>query len=174
MGWMIWGSETRQRLWIVLFTAASRPALRPTQPPIQWVPGSSFPEVKRPRRGATLALPHYAFMAWCSIKAQGQLYLYLYNISVNILFKNILYHLIRIHASSRCAEHFYWSLPPIQCLPGALSLGVMWPGRETDPSRTSSADQECVELYLHSPNTPTWLGAQLKHRYNFTCYIAAL
>jgi hypothetical protein len=22
-------------------------------------------------------LPHYAFMAWCSVKAQGQLYLYL-------------------------------------------------------------------------------------------------
>jgi hypothetical protein len=23
-------------------------------------------------------LPQYAFMAWCSVKAQGQLYLYLY------------------------------------------------------------------------------------------------
>jgi hypothetical protein len=29
--------------------------------------------------------------------------------------------------------------------------------------------QECVELYLHSPNTPSWCGAQLKkHRYKFT------
>jgi len=26
-----------------------------------------------------------------------------------------------------------------------------------------------VELYLHSPNTPSWGGAQLKHRDNFTC-----
>jgi hypothetical protein len=29
-------------------------------------------------RGAILALPQYAFMACCSVKAQGQLYLYLY------------------------------------------------------------------------------------------------
>jgi hypothetical protein len=28
--------------------------------------------------------------------------------------------------------------------------------------------QECVELYLHSPNTPSWRGSQLKHRDNFT------
>jgi len=27
-----------------------------------------------------------------------------------------------------------------------------------------------VELYLHSPNTPSWCGAQLKHRNNFTFY----
>jgi hypothetical protein len=27
----------------------SRPALRPTQPPIEWVPGSPFPELKRGR-----------------------------------------------------------------------------------------------------------------------------
>jgi hypothetical protein len=25
-----------------------------------------------------------------------------------------------------------------------------------------------VELYFHSPNTPSWRGAQLKHRDNFT------
>jgi hypothetical protein len=28
-----------------------------------------------------------------------------------------------------------------------------------------------VELYLHSPNTPSWRGAHLKHRDNFTFYI---
>jgi hypothetical protein len=28
--------------------------------------------------GAIPPLPQYAFMAWCSVKAQGQLYLYLY------------------------------------------------------------------------------------------------
>jgi hypothetical protein len=27
-----------------------------------------------------------------------------------------------------------------------------------------------VELYIHSPNTPSWRGAQLKHRDNFTFY----
>jgi hypothetical protein len=32
----------------------------------------------------------------------------------------------------------------------------------------SSAEvKECVELYIHSPNT-SWRGAQLKHRDNFT------
>jgi len=36
-------------------------------------------------------------------------------------------------------------------------------------SRPSSAEvKECVELYLHLPNTPSWRGAQLKHRDNFT------
>jgi len=28
-----------------------------------------------------------------------------------------------------------------------------------------------VELYLHSPNTTSWRGAQLKRRDNFTFYI---
>jgi hypothetical protein len=28
--------------------------------------------------------------------------------------------------------------------------------------------KERVELYLHSPNTPSWCGALLKHRDNFT------
>jgi hypothetical protein len=28
-----------------------------------------------------------------------------------------------------------------------------------------------MELYLHSSNTPSWRGAQLKHRDNFTFYL---
>jgi hypothetical protein len=59
--------------------------------------------------------------------------------------------------------------PPIQWVPGGLSLGVKRPGREDDHSHPSSAEvKECVELYFHSPNTPSWRGAQLKHRDNFT------
>jgi hypothetical protein len=47
-------------------------------------------------------------------------------------------------------------------VPGALSLGVKRPGREAGHSPPSSAEvKECVELYLHSPNTPSWHGAQL-------------
>jgi len=43
----------------------------------------------------------------------------------------------------------------------ALCLGVKWPGREADHSPPSSARvKECMELYLHSPNT-SWRGAQL-------------
>jgi hypothetical protein len=63
----------------------------PTQPPIQWVPGSLSLGVKQPWREAHHSpqssaevknawsynsTPQYAFMAWCSVKAQGQLYLY--------------------------------------------------------------------------------------------------
>jgi hypothetical protein len=59
--------------------------------------------------------------------------------------------------------------PPIQWVPGTLSLGVKWPGFEADHSPPSSAEiKNGSEIYLHSPNTPSWRGAQLKHRDNFT------
>jgi hypothetical protein len=52
--------------------------------------------------------------------------------------------------------------PPIQWLTGSFSLGVKRPRREADHSPTSSAEvKECVELYLHSPNMPSWHGAWL-------------
>jgi hypothetical protein len=58
---------------------------------------------------------------------------------------------------------------PIQWVPGTLSVGVKRPRREADHSVLSSAEfKQWVELYLHSPNTPQWCGAQLKHRDNFT------
>jgi hypothetical protein len=42
--------------------------------------------------------------------------------------------------------------PPIQWVPGALSLGVKRPRRETEHLPPSSAEvKECAELYLHSP-----------------------
>jgi hypothetical protein len=51
----------------------------------------------------------------------------------------------------------------MQWVPGALSLGVKWPGREADHSPPSSAEvKECVELYIHSSNTPSRRVAQLK------------
>jgi len=53
--------------------------------------------------------------------------------------------------------------PPIQWVPGALSLEVKRPGRRADHSPQSSSEfKECLELYSHSPNTPSWRGAQLK------------
>jgi hypothetical protein len=66
-----------------------RNGLRPTQPPIQWVPGALFLELKwlgreadpsppssaEVKGGAVLPLPQYAIMALCSVEAQGQLYL---------------------------------------------------------------------------------------------------
>jgi len=53
--------------------------------------------------------------------------------------------------------------PHIQWVPGSLSLGVKWPGREADHLPPSSAEvKEWVELYLHSPGRPSWRSAQLK------------
>jgi hypothetical protein len=78
----IWGAEialgyglddrefvSRQRLGIFLFTTASRPALRPTQPPIQWVPGVLSLGVKRPGREADHSPPPSADIknAWSYI-----------------------------------------------------------------------------------------------------------
>jgi hypothetical protein len=59
--------------------------------------------------------------------------------------------------------------PPVQWVPGSLSLGVKLAGREADHSPPSSAEvKQCVVLYFHSPNTPSESGAQLKHRDSFT------
>jgi hypothetical protein len=42
---------------------------------------------------------------------------------------------------------------------------------EANNSPPSSAEiKEWVELYIHSPNTPSWRDASLKHGYNFTFY----
>jgi hypothetical protein len=42
--------STPGRVRIFLFSVLPRPALRSTQPPIQWVPGTIFLGVKRPGR----------------------------------------------------------------------------------------------------------------------------
>jgi hypothetical protein len=53
--------------------------------------------------------------------------------------------------------------PPIQWVPGALFLGIKWPEHEADHSPPSSVKvKENVELHIHSPNMPSWHGAQLK------------
>jgi len=85
---------SRQGLGVFLFTTASRRALGPNHPPIQWVPGVLSLGVKRPEcetdnsppssaevRNAwsVTSTPQYAFMTWFSVKAQEQLYLYLWN-----------------------------------------------------------------------------------------------
>jgi hypothetical protein len=81
---------------IFLLTTASRTALGPTQPPIQWVPGFLSLGVKRRRREADYSppsraevknawnytsTPQYTFMAWCSVtKSTGATLLLPYNI----------------------------------------------------------------------------------------------
>jgi hypothetical protein len=51
-----------------VITTTSRPALGPTQPPIQGVPEALAVGVKRLGRGAIPPLPQYAFIACCSLK----------------------------------------------------------------------------------------------------------
>jgi hypothetical protein len=61
--------------------------------------------------------------------------------------------------------------PLIQWVTGALSLGVKRPGREADHSPPASAEVKNAWSYkIHSPNTPLWRGAQLKHGDKFTFY----
>jgi hypothetical protein len=89
MGWMIRGFESWQRLGIFLLTTMSRLSLVPTQPLNQGIPGALSLGVKQLRHEAdhtppssakvknawscTSPLPQYAFMAWCSVKAQRPL-----------------------------------------------------------------------------------------------------
>jgi hypothetical protein len=48
-------------------------------------------------------------------------------------------------------------------------LGIKRPGPKVDHSPPSNAEvTECVELYLHTPNTPSWHGAELKDSDKFT------
>jgi hypothetical protein len=113
-------------------------------------------------RGAIPALLLYTFMAWCSVKAQGQLYLYLLHMRVNA--GNFSHP-----AASRPA--LGPTQPPIQWVPRAVSLGVKRPEHEADFTPPSSAEvKECMEIYLHS--TPSWHGDQLKHRdFTVTIYL---
>jgi hypothetical protein len=87
------GFDSQQGLGIFLFTTTSILALESTQPSIQWVLGAFSLGIKclggggvkltthlrlvpRSRMHGTIhPLPFYAFMAWCSVKAHGQLYI---------------------------------------------------------------------------------------------------
>jgi hypothetical protein len=65
-------------------------------------------------------LPQYTFVAWCSVKKSAGLGIFLFT------------------TASRLALGS--AQPPIQWVPGALSLGVKLPEREADHSPPSSAE----------------------------------
>jgi hypothetical protein len=82
--------DSRQGLGIFLFATACRPALGPTQSPIQWVPGTLSPSVKRPVREADhlppsstevknawryTSTPSYVFMTWCLVQYRMRLHI---------------------------------------------------------------------------------------------------
>jgi hypothetical protein len=118
-------------------------------------------------RGTIHSLPQYAFMALCSVKAQGQLHLYYSHYtksrdsSVGIALgygldergsrvrfpagagNFSLHH--RIQNGSGAPQS------PIRWVPGALSLGVKRPGREADHSIPYSAEVKNAWSYTSTP-----------------------
>jgi hypothetical protein len=108
MGWMIGvlGCDSRRGLGIFLITA-SRPALGPTQSPIQWVPGALSVGIKWPGREADprsknewsyTSTPQYAFMVRCSLKAQGQLFYFISYDAVAPNTKSVLHYVFCLQA----------------------------------------------------------------------------
>jgi hypothetical protein len=58
--------------------------------------------------------------------------------------------------------------PPIQWVPGALSLGVKRPGREADHSPPSSAEVKNAWSCISTPQYVFMAWCLVKHRDNFT------
>jgi hypothetical protein len=58
--------------------------------------------------------------------------------------------------------------PPIQWVPGALSLGVKRPRREADHSSPSSAEVKNAWSYTFTPHYVFMAWCLVKHRDNFT------
>jgi hypothetical protein len=58
--------------------------------------------------------------------------------------------------------------PPIQSVPGVLSLGVKLPGREADHSPPSSTEVKNAWIYNSTPQYVFTAWCLLKHRDNFT------
>jgi len=110
-------------------------------------------ELERMRKEALLVC--IRFLSWYLYRGTEENHLSQYNLSPLGIFL--------FTTASRIALRP--TQPPIQWVPGALSLRVKRPGRETDHSPPSSAEvKECVQLYVHSPNTPSWRGAHLKKK----------
>jgi hypothetical protein len=61
-----------------------------------------------------------------------------------------------------------WSQPPIQLVPGALSLGAKRPECEADHSPPSSAEENNAWSYTSTPQYVFMAWYKVKHRDNFT------
>jgi hypothetical protein len=60
--------------------------------------------------------------------------------------------------------------PPIQWVPGALSLGVKRPGREADHSSPSSAEVKNAWSYTSTPQYVFMAWCLVKHRDKFMAW----
>jgi hypothetical protein len=111
------------------FSMSSRLALGSTQPPIQRVPGTLSPGVKRPVREADHSPPVRRPRGLSSSPDKVK----------EILFST----------SSRPALGF--TKPLIQWVPGTLSPGVKRAGREADHSPPASAEVKKMWIYTSTP-----------------------
>jgi hypothetical protein len=170
------GFESQQLLGIFLFTTASRPALEPTQLPIQWVSGALSLGINWPGRESDHSTTSSAV-----VKESVELCFHYPNTSLwrgaqlstgpTLPFIELVYGLHDQGFDSQQGLGIFLfttasrpvlgpTQPPIQWVPAALSLGLNRPGRESDHSATSSGVvKECVELCFHCPNTYLWRGA---------------
>jgi hypothetical protein len=84
---------------------------------------------------------------------------------INTEYKNL-----AIRITNHCAQNGSGAHPASY----PMGTGDSFPGGKAagawsyHSSTTSAEVKEWVELYLHSPNTSSWRGAQLEHRDNFT------
>jgi hypothetical protein len=95
-GWTIGvlGFDSRRGLGVLLFTTASRTALGPTQPPIQWVPGVLSLGVKRQGSEADHSHPsnaevknEWSYTSTPPIRLHGVVLSYIYTYSTKACFE---------------------------------------------------------------------------------------
>jgi hypothetical protein len=178
--------ESRQGLGIFLFTTASRPVLGPTQPRIQWIPRALSLGVKRLGGEANnwppssvefnnawsyTSTPQYAFLAWWSVKAQGQLLYDLYrcrDIPVSIV------TMLQVGAgnfSPHHRDHVGWFRAHLVSYPkgiGGCFPGVKRTGRETNHSPPSSGEVKNASSYTSAFLYVFMAWYLVKQRDNFT------
>jgi hypothetical protein len=112
-------------------------------------------------RGALPPLPQYPFMAWCSVKAQGQIYYYLYGLDDRGFDSRHGLGIFLFNTASRSA--LGPTQLPIQRVTGAPSLWVKRPGREADHSHLVSKSRMRGSI-PSLPDTSSWCGVHLKER----------
>jgi hypothetical protein len=107
--------DLRQRKEIFPLTSVSRPALGPTQPPVQWVPGVLSPRVKR-GRGVTLTKLRKSWMCRSYISSPHK---HLHRCVVGLLKTLLLFthFILGLLKAAFCTRFRYKNSVCILCLP---------------------------------------------------------